>query len=130
MTEGVTNKLYAPVFHKGVPLMATKTEMVERAFGANPYRTSDIRNEQWKATEVQREYTTKRANIGELFNRLTVQHTGIDDPAWKSFNKKVEAYNQEVVKADPRYMLVPITRQWLVNEQSRNFKPTKVEKQF
>jgi len=128
MTEGITDKNYAPMFYGTDQLKGTPTEFAMRVLSFNPERTSGIREKVWREENVRMEYQKERTNILEHFNQLYVDITKASNNDFADLYRRIEDYNDLVAGTNPKYQIPYITRQWLVTGLKRSQKPNKYEK--
>jgi len=127
--EGVTDKVYKPIFYGSDKLKGSPTDFALRVLAFNPGSISGVRQKQWRENQVRLEYQKERAGILEGFNHALVNINNTNNTDFADLYRRITEYNNDVSGADPKYQVPYITSKWLVSSLKRSQKPDKYEKQ-
>ena len=126
--EGVTTANYSPVFFGENTLKGSGSNMALRAFSFNPSRLSGIREKQWREEEVRRDYLKERTDVLARLRHWLLKGTSQTQEEYTDIMADAMEYNDLVTTANPKYMLPYITPDWIKQNITPTFRPSKLER--
>jgi hypothetical protein len=91
-TEGLTTRSNAPFYHEGEQVKLTPAETFYRTLSLYPSRIAEIREKQWKRSQLEEKYTGLRSDI---YSKIKKFYQGPKDQAeWAGIVAEIQEYNE------------------------------------
>lgn len=128
-TEGVTTKTNAPVFYGREQIKLDTIGAIFRFLSFNPVQIAGKREKQWKESQLERKYQSKKTDIYAKLKRYFLKPANQRNKAeYIDLMTEIRIYNQTIIDNGLWPAMSIITATSTRNNIKRSFKPKKKER--